>query len=129
VSDDAQSGPEAAAPGVDTFSLLAVGFFPTHAPRTTGSPPAPTMRSAIDRCCDATATSDAAVLLAQPPIEHEPADIRRSSHSAAGLPAIAKTLSVALPRLGIRDTMRVFAEVNQKDGFDCQSCAWPSPDG
>ena len=24
---------------------------------------------------------------------------------------------------------KLLLEVNQKDGFDCQSCAWPSPDG
>ena len=113
----------------DPFSLLAAGFFPTHAPRPTGATPAPTMRSAIDRCCDATGTSDAAVLLAQPPVEREPTAIRKPSHSAAGLPAIAETFTFALPRLGARDTMRVFRQVNQKDGFDCQSCAWPSPDG
>jgi len=129
VSDDAQGGSGGGAPGVDTFSFLAAGFFPTHAPRVTGSTPAPAMRSAIDRCCDATATWDPAVLLAQPPVEHEPATIRNASHSAAGLPAIAKTFSFALPRLGVRDTLKVFREVNQKDGFDCQSCAWPSPDG
>jgi len=31
--------------------------------------------------------------------------------------------------MGVRKTIRTFLSVNQKDGFDCQSCAWPSPDG
>ncbi len=129
MTDDAQSGPGVVPPGVDTFSLLAAGFFPTHAPRPTGSAPAPAMRSAIDRCCGETETGSPAALLAQTPIETAPVTMRHPSHSAAGLPAIANTFKVALPRLGVRDTVRVFLTVNQKDGFDCQSCAWPSPDG
>ncbi len=129
MSDEAESGPGAAAPEADAFSLLAAGFFPTHAPRPTGAPHAPSMRSAIDRCCEATAASDPAAMLAQPPIETEPAEIRSRSASAAGIPAIANAFRVALPRLGVRGTMKSFLKVNQKDGFDCQSCAWPSPDG
>ena len=127
--DDAHTGPGAVAPGVDTFNLLAAGFFPTHAPRATGATPAPAFRSAIDRCCDATATPDSAALLAQPPIETEPVTIRHPSRSAAGLPAIINAFRVAFPKLGVRNTMRLFRSVNQKDGFDCQSCAWPAPDG
>jgi molybdopterin-dependent oxidoreductase alpha subunit len=116
-------------PGVDTFSLLATGFFPTHAPRPLGTQPQPGLLSVIDRCCASTASGDVTALLAQPPIETEPVTIRSPSKTAAGLPAIANSFRVALPRLGVRDTMRVFLAVNQKDGFDCQSCAWPSPDG
>ncbi|MBA3317193.1 MAG: FdhF/YdeP family oxidoreductase [Gemmatimonadales bacterium] len=87
------------------------------------------MQSAIDRCCEATTGFDTKALLALPPLEAEPATIRQPSRSAAGLPAIARTFTFALPRLGLRDTARNFLQVNQKDGFDCQSCAWPSPDG
>ncbi len=129
MSDDDRTGPGAVAPGVDTFSLLAAGFFPTHAPRPTGSTPAPAMRSAIDRCCAANAASEVAALLAQPPVETARATIRSHSHSAAGLPAIASSFRIALSRMGPGKTMRAFLTVNQKDGFDCQSCAWPSPDG
>ncbi|MGH7498215.1 MAG: molybdopterin-dependent oxidoreductase, partial [Gemmatimonadales bacterium] len=67
--------------------------------------------------------------MAQPPIETEPVTITTPTRTAAGLTAIANSFRVALPRLGVRDTMRAFLAVNQKDGFDCQSCAWPSPDG
>ena len=126
---DAQDGPAAVPAGVDTFGLLAAGFFPTHAPRPTSPPPAAGAQSAIDRACIDTASGVTTALLAQPPIERDWAAIRTPSHSAAGLPAIANSFRVALPRLGVRDTFRVFTTVNQKDGFDCQSCAWPSPDG
>ena len=128
-SDDAHSGPGAVAPGVDAFSLLAAGFFPTHAPRPTGASPEAGLQSAIDRCCEATATSQRAALLAQPPIETEPVTITTPTKTAAGIPAIANSFKVAFRKLGVRDTMRTFLAVNQKDGFDCQSCAWPSPDG
>ena len=129
MSDDAHDGPAAIPAGVDTLSLVAEGFFPTHAPRPTGGTPLPAVLSAIDRACSATAAWDSAALLAQPPLERELATIRTPSHSAAGLAAIANSFRVALPRLGARDTLRTFLTVNQKTGFDCQSCAWPSPDG
>ncbi len=129
MSDDAQNDPAAIPAEVDSFTLLAEGFFPTHAPRPTGGTPAAAVHSAIERCCAATRSAEPAALLAQPPIEREPADIRAPSHSAAGLPAIASSFQRALPRLGVRDTLRTFLSVNQKTGFDCQSCAWPSPDG
>ncbi len=128
MADDEFSGP-GDVPGVDMLAFLAAGFFPTHSPRATDAAFAPAMRSAVDRCCDATARDDIAAQQAQTPIETEPARIRAGSHSAAGLPAIASTFRTALPKMGLRKTMQTFLAVNQKDGFDCQSCAWPSPDG
>ena len=83
----------------------------------------------MDRCCEATARPDLAARQAQTPVERDPADIRSPSRAAAGLPAIASTFRTALPKMGVRKTFRTFLAVNQKEGFDCQSCAWPSPDG
>ncbi len=31
--------------------------------------------------------------------------------------------------MGARRSATLYLQVNKKDGFDCQSCAWPSPDG
>ena len=31
--------------------------------------------------------------------------------------------------MGPLDATRALLRLNQKDGFDCQSCAWPSPGG
>ncbi len=128
MTDDAHRGP-GDMPGVDTLALLAEGFFPTHAPRSTGTAYSAATQAAVDRCCEATAVASVLAEQAQTPIETVPARTSGTSHSAAGLPAIANTFRVALPKMGISKTLRTFLQVNQKDGFDCQSCAWPSPDG
>jgi molybdopterin-dependent oxidoreductase alpha subunit len=127
VADDSHAGP-GDVPGVDTLAFLANGFFPTHSPRP-DSTFAPAVRAAVDRCCEPGVRESPPARRAQTPIETEPAHIRDGSHTAAGLPAIASTLRVALPKMGLRKTLQTFLAVNQKTGFDCQSCAWPSPDG
>jgi molybdopterin-dependent oxidoreductase alpha subunit len=48
---------------------------------------------------------------------------------AGGIPAISQTLRSALGEMGVRRTHRTLTMLNQKDGFDCPSCAWPDPDG
>ena len=63
------------------------------------------------------------------PLEAERARVRAPQQAAAGLPAIAETVRVSLAEMGARRTWTLLRDVNQKDGFDCQSCAWPSPDG
>ena len=127
MADDSHAGP-GDVPGVDTLAFLATGLFPTHSPRPDSSF-APAMRTAVERSCDATGRDDLAARQAQTPVETDLAHIRSGSHAAAGLPAIVSTFRVALPKMGLRKTMETFLAVNQKTGFDCQSCAWPSPDG
>ncbi len=65
---------------------------------------------------------------AQPPLEPEPARIDERAEVAAGLPAVLKTMKFAWGAMGVADGTRGLLAINQKDGFDCQSCAWPSPD-
>ncbi|MEO6875062.1 MAG: FdhF/YdeP family oxidoreductase [Opitutaceae bacterium] len=66
---------------------------------------------------------------AQPPPETQPPRLGQASSAAAGLPAVIKTGKYGIWGVGpIRGT-KLLLELNQKDGFDCQSCAWPSPDG
>lgn len=48
--------------------------------------------------------------------------------TAAGLPAVAKTLEKALGDMGALRTFKTLRQVNQKDGFDCPGCAWPEPE-
>ncbi len=51
------------------------------------------------------------------------------AHSAAGFPAIVSTVKYALREMGVARSVQTLRALNQKDGFDCQSCAWPDPDG
>lgn len=71
-----------------------------------------------------------ALLEGETPEEAEPArvSVARRSTKAAGVPAIIQTMKVGLREMGVMKTARSYLAVNQEDGFDCQSCAWPSPD-
>ena len=46
---------------------------------------------------------------------------------AAGMPGVASAMRYALAELGPARALKVLAKVNQTDGFDCMSCAWPDP--
>ena len=47
---------------------------------------------------------------------------------AAGLPAVWQTLRYVWGNMGVVEGIKSLLKVNKVDGFDCQSCAWPSPD-
>lgn len=64
---------------------------------------------------------------AQPPLESTPPRLDRPSVAAAGLTAVAKTAKL-VGGMGVGRGVQALLQVNQVDGFDCQSCAWPSPD-
>ncbi|MEY2563054.1 MAG: hypothetical protein QOH88_1247 [Verrucomicrobiota bacterium] len=65
---------------------------------------------------------------ARTPLELSPADMTEPDHIAAGWPAIYQTTRFALREMGLARGTKALLRVNKKDGFDCQSCAWPSPD-
>ncbi|SFD65130.1 FdhF/YdeP family oxidoreductase [Spirosoma endophyticum] len=48
---------------------------------------------------------------------------------AAGVTAIVKSLEHIVNGTDLIRGLKVLADLNQKDGFDCPSCAWPDPDG
>src|SRR4051812_46990012 len=54
---------------------------------------------------------------------------RKPYGTAAGFKAIAEVAEYGIRESGIRNTIRTAHKLNQTDGFDCQSCAWPNPDG
>jgi molybdopterin-dependent oxidoreductase alpha subunit len=66
--------------------------------------------------------------LGEPPLEKKPPKIKKLHKAAAGLPAIVSTMKYGLREMGVLRTLRTFTAVNKERGFDCQSCAWPSPD-
>lgn len=47
---------------------------------------------------------------------------------AVGVPAILNSMEPALKDMGVARTAKLSLAINQKDGFDCMSCAWPDPD-
>jgi molybdopterin-dependent oxidoreductase alpha subunit len=47
---------------------------------------------------------------------------------AVGVPAIYHSMEPALLKMGVARTAKLFTSMNQKDGFDCMSCAWPDPE-
>jgi formate dehydrogenase major subunit len=46
---------------------------------------------------------------------------------AAGIPGVYHSLQHALIEAGPVRAARTLAKLNQRDGFDCMSCAWPDP--
>jgi molybdopterin-dependent oxidoreductase alpha subunit len=64
----------------------------------------------------------------QIPPESTEIEVKPSKKSAGGIPAILSTIKHAYNQMGVVRTVKTLSRVNQKDGFDCQSCAWPNPD-
>jgi molybdopterin-dependent oxidoreductase alpha subunit len=46
---------------------------------------------------------------------------------AAGVPGIYHSMKPAIEQMGLNRTRKTVMAMNQKDGFDCPSCAWPDP--
>ncbi|SEJ69250.1 formate dehydrogenase major subunit [Arthrobacter sp. yr096] len=63
------------------------------------------------------------------PVEDSDVDLSVSppEKSAAGLPSLTETLPHAMAYMGPSRAWKTLRAVNQKDGFDCMSCAWPDP--
>ncbi|QNG19524.1 FdhF/YdeP family oxidoreductase [Rhodococcus triatomae] len=55
-------------------------------------------------------------------------EIRPPADHAVGPTAVAVAMKRSLEHMGIVRTAETLREVNQVDGFDCMSCAWPDPD-
>jgi molybdopterin-dependent oxidoreductase alpha subunit len=47
---------------------------------------------------------------------------------AAGVKAVAVSMRRSLHHMGLIRSSRTLVKLNQPDGFDCMSCAWPDPD-
>src|SRR5438552_10255940 len=65
---------------------------------------------------------------AQPPEEKRQARLRAPDRVAAGMQALAESLKFTARESGFTRGIKDWLKINKKDGFDCQSCAWPSPD-
>ncbi|MEU8658200.1 FdhF/YdeP family oxidoreductase [Actinoplanes philippinensis] len=66
-----------------------------------------------------------------PALDDEEAHLRVGppADHAAGLEAVRLSLANAVRTMGVRKTARNLSVLNQHDGVDCMSCAWPDPSG
>ena len=55
-------------------------------------------------------------------------DISQPDDHAAGIPGVAVALKRSVQKMGPRRSARTLLNLNQAEGFDCMSCAWPDPD-
>ncbi|MDO5743791.1 MAG: FdhF/YdeP family oxidoreductase [Micrococcaceae bacterium] len=69
--------------------------------------------------------------MASKPLEHDPTDkdlvVSAPKKSAVGVPSLLASIPLALNEMGPVRTLKTLRHMNQKDGFDCPSCAWPDP--
>ena len=59
------------------------------------------------------------------------ADIEVTGHPkswAAGIPGVYHSMEPAITQMGAARAGKTLLAMNQKDGFECMSCAWPDPD-
>ncbi len=54
--------------------------------------------------------------------------VAHPKRSAVGLPAVVSSMQHAVREMGPVRTARTLLAMNQTDGFDCMSCAWPDPE-
>jgi molybdopterin-dependent oxidoreductase alpha subunit len=66
---------------------------------------------------------------AEPPLELQGAKLGKRHLHAAGLYSVWETTHRGLTYMGAGRSLKTLTTINQKDGFDCPSCAWPDPDG
>jgi len=65
---------------------------------------------------------------AQPPDDSKEVRVGKRCEVTAGVPALIQTMRFTLREMGAVRGINQLLHLNQKKGFDCQSCAWPSPD-
>ena len=56
-------------------------------------------------------------------------EVKKPASKAAGLNAIIQTMKFMIREPGLIKGFRGLLRMNQKNGFDCSSCAWPDPSG
>ena len=72
--------------------------------------------------------NDSTSVQAQNPLTFGKLKVGPASEEAAGIPAIWNTMLYGIGEMGPLRSSEAFLKINHVDGFDCQSCAWPSPD-
>ncbi len=66
---------------------------------------------------------------AQTPLENAAPAVSDPPEVASGIPSIVKSLEYSFREMGPLRSIQLLGRLNQLDGFDCPSCAWPDPEG
>ncbi|QGG40533.1 FdhF/YdeP family oxidoreductase [Aeromicrobium yanjiei] len=61
-------------------------------------------------------------------IDEDQLEVHAPKQAAAGITGVRVALQRSLSLMGPTRTARTLLKLNQADGFDCVSCAWPDPD-
>jgi len=67
-------------------------------------------------------------VLAQPTEGYTGLKLEKRMKIAAGVEAVMKSMQYSWGEAGVTRGTHGLLKMNQKDGFDCSSCAWPDPD-
>ncbi|WP_298247358.1 FdhF/YdeP family oxidoreductase [uncultured Christiangramia sp.] len=62
------------------------------------------------------------------PVKFQELEFKDPVTHAAGKLGIRETVKHTFKEMGVVDSMRALFTINQQDGFDCPSCAWPDPE-
>ncbi len=54
--------------------------------------------------------------------------LKEAKQWAVGMPGVMAAMSDIMEETGLARGLKALSSMNQKDGFDCSSCAWPDPD-
>ena len=68
-------------------------------------------------------------VLSQGPIDLTSPRLKPPKRLAAGVPALLATAKHVLAEMSPLRGLSILSHINQKEGFDCQGCAWPDPNG
>ncbi|MCD9199015.1 FdhF/YdeP family oxidoreductase [Aeromicrobium wangtongii] len=61
-------------------------------------------------------------------IDESELEVHYPKNAAAGITGVRVALTRSLANMGVTRSARTLLKLNQTDGFDCMSCAWPDPD-
>lgn len=64
----------------------------------------------------------------EPPSDFTGIELGDPKEKAAGMPAVLSSFKHVFGQAGLKKGAAGMAKLNQMDGFDCPSCAWPDPD-
>lgn len=61
------------------------------------------------------------------PTEKEDIEVKETPDIAAGVKAVLKSFQNGLTQMTVTNCTKSYFNLNQVEGFDCPSCAWPDP--